>query len=316
MTAFDLLSIGEAMAEISCIESPGSPTEFEVGVAGDTYNTAVYCKRILGQRGAVAFASRVGNDALSSELLSSAKREGLDVSQIAVDPTRAIGIYSVSTDEQGERRFTYWRERSAARTLFSGGADIDLPAARISYLSGITLAILTPAARSVLLSHLSAASEAEQTLVAFDSNYRPGLWESETVARQTIDEMWQIADIALPSVDDERALFGDASEEHTISRFLDRPWTACAIKRGERGPVSPTFEHPSTMEFPAAANVVDTTAAGDSFNAGYLAGFLKGEAEFDCLQRGHNLAAQVIAGRGAILPRDEQPNLGRDAARG
>ena len=115
--------------------------------------------------------------------------------------------------------------------------------------------------------------------------------------------MWDVTDIALPSVDDEMALFGDLAEAAVIERFAGRDWDGIAIKRGMRGPVSPGLDPEAHPDFPPAARVIDTTAAGDSFNGGYLAAFLAGEGEAERLAAGHTLAARVVGAPGAILPR-------------
>jgi len=47
---------------------------------------------------------------------------------------------------------------------------------------------------------------------------------------------------------------------------------------------------------------VDTTAAGDSFNGGYLAALFSGQSQAQALRSGHDLAAQVVQHRGAIIP--------------
>ena len=116
--------------------------------------------------------------------------------------------------------------------------------------------------------------------------------------------MWQVADIALPSLDDEIALFGDADEEAAIARFAAVDWRACAIKRGARGPVSPRLARDAHPEFAPAAGVVDTTAAGDSFNGGYLAALLRGEDERRCLLAGHDIASRVVGAPGALIARN------------
>lgn len=115
MIKLDLLSIGEAMAELRPNSVIEDDTGFKVGFAGDTFNTAVYCARELGQGSSVGFFTRVGQDALSAEFIKLADREDLISSFIALDQEQLIGIYSVSTDKTGERRFSYWRENSAAR---------------------------------------------------------------------------------------------------------------------------------------------------------------------------------------------------------
>lgn len=296
----DLFAIGEVMAEIR--REPG--LGFRVGFAGDTFNTAVYCARHLGAGGRVGYCTRVGLDPLSEAFLAVAAEEDLDVSHVARDPERFIGIHTVSTDAVGERSFHYWRGNSAARRLFSSDDRMGvLPEARIVFVSGITLAILHPPARRRLMDRLRAMRERSGCLVAFDSNYRPRLWKDAETAREIIGEAWEIADVALPSIDDEMALFGDASEESVIARFGAGSWRACAVKRGVRGPISPHLAHDAHPRFRPASRVVDTTAAGDSFNGGYLAAFLRGRDERQCLLAGHEIASRVVGTAGAILPR-------------
>ena len=288
------------MAEIRREPAAG----FRVGFAGDTFNTAVYCAREFGPSARIGYCTRVGRDPLSRAFLSAARDEGIDVSQVGSDDERNIGIYAVSTDDTGERSFHYWRGDSAARRLFSSGeTPASLPPASVVYLSGITLAILDPSARGRLVAHLRGLRGRGACHVAFDSNYRPRLWEDAETARRTVGEMWRVADIALPSLDDEIALFGDADEEAVIARFAASDWRACAIKRGARGPVSPLLARDAHPEFAPAPDVVDTTAAGDSFNGGYLAALLRGEDERRCLAAGHDIASRVVGAPGALIER-------------
>ena len=177
-----------------------------------------------------------------------------------------------------------------------------MPDARIIYLSGISLAIMSPAARRRLIDYLKTRGSHEQSLIAFDSNYRPKLWESKKVAQQIIAEMWEFADIALPSIDDEMDLFDDKSEMTVIERFSSGKRVATAIKRGHRGPVSPQIPADNLPQFVQAEKVIDTTAAGDSFNGAYLATFLSGASEEECLLAGHECASHVVGVRGAIAP--------------
>ncbi len=293
----DLLAIGEVMAEIR----QGDTDAFSVGFAGDTYNTAVYCARALGGRHRVGYMTRIGTDPLSLALRAKMDGEGIEASAVVTDPDRNLGIYSVSTDDTGERSFHYWRDRSAARTLFADENDLNhLDRAPIVYLSGITLAIVSPDARHRMMDRLSALSDTQEVSVAYDSNYRPKLWESHAAAQAVTERMWTIADIALPSIDDEMALFGETGGA-VLTRFAKRQWRACAIKRGEAGPCAPHFTG-ALPAFDPAAHVVDTTAAGDSFNGAYLAALIEGRNEGDRLMAGHELARAVVGFPGAIGP--------------
>ncbi|NIZ12316.1 sugar kinase [Phaeobacter sp. HF9A] len=286
--------VGEAMVELNIAHRAQ-----QIGFAGDTLNTAIYLARNLRTATPVGFVSVVGQDPLSQAMQAFIAAEGVGTDALRQHPDRLPGIYSIATDAAGERRFDYWRDQSAARCLFEDGFD-QLSGATMIYLSGITLAILPQARRLALLDHLAA----HPAQIAFDSNYRPRLWEDRATAQAMIEAAWRITDIALPSLDDEMALFGDQDEAATLARLRGYGLRQGALKRGALGPapLDPAIEPPA---LPAASKVVDTTAAGDSFNGAYLAAVLQGETATSALRRAHDMAIKVIAHPGAILPRAE-----------
>lgn len=289
-----ILCIGEAMAEIRR-DGPG----YAVGFAGDTFNTAVYCRRSL-HGGSVGYLTRVGTDPLSEGFLAMARKEVLDVTPIHQEPAHNIGIYTVQTDDRGERSFAYWRSTSAARQLFRHPEDFAaLEKADLLYLSGITLAILSPEARLALLERLATLRKLGKR-IAFDSNYRPRLWPDAVIARQTIADAWAITDVGLPSVDDEMALFGDPDDAAVLQRLRGYGLREGALKRGATGPLALDPNVPPS-DFAPAKHVVDTTAAGDSFNGAFLAAWASGKDTATCMTAGHALARIVVAHPGAIV---------------
>ncbi len=300
--------IGEAMVELTSIGDDS--TQVNLGFAGDSLNTAIYLKRLLGAEPNVAFITRLGHDTFSTRMVSYIDSESIDTGYIERSESRLVGLYAIDTDTSGERTFSYWRNQSAARTMFQdddGGLCFDtLGGFDVLYLSAITLAILPAAVRADLLRHLDALRQ-HGAIVAFDSNYRPALWESQEQARLCVADAWRITDIALPSLDDEMALFGDNDEACARARLHSYGITRGALKRGACGPVSldPGAENASFTVPESAIDVIDTTAAGDSFNAGYLANVLAGCSDTDAMQAGHNLAARVIGHRGAIIPTEQ-----------
>lgn len=289
-----ILCIGEAMAEI---RSDGP--NFAVGFAGDTFNTAVYCRRSLGA-GSVAYLTRIGTDPLSDGFIALAEHEALDTSAIRRETAHNIGIYTVQTDAEGERSFAYWRASSAARQLFQQPEDFaPLETADIIYLSGITLAILAPDARAALLDRLAQLRQSGKR-IAFDSNYRPKLWPDVTTARRVIGQAWGLTDLALPSVDDEMALFGDADAAGVVQRLRNLGLHQGALKRGALGPIA--LEPDVTLPvFAPAKRVLDTTAAGDSFNGAFLAAWVGGADVNGCMVAGHDMARIVVSLPGAIV---------------
>lgn len=290
-----IAAIGEAMIELSMDGENAA-----VRVAGDTLNTAIYLKRCAPEL-QVDYVTRVGTDAFSDRILAAMAAEELGTHQVERDPNGTPGLYAITTDGAGERSFTYWRDTSAARMVFATASGPDFSALEnydVIYLSAITLAILPASTRAALIRWLQAFRRTGGR-VAFDSNYRPKLWGDVDAARAAMTAMWVLCDIALPSVDDEMELTGETAED-VAARFLSMKRTG-ALKRGEAGPLC--LETGSAERFPAADRVVDTTAAGDSFNGAYLAGVLTGAPQDVALRSGHDLAAEVIGHRGAILPR-------------
>lgn len=268
----------------------------QLGVAGDTYNTAVY----LARAGvSVDYVTVLGSDGFSDRIVADAQGHGVGTGCIERRTDKMPGLYAIETDDAGERSFTYWRGDSAARRLFAPEAQMDLDVLNqfdLVFLSGISLAILPSETRERLF-HALDGYRARGGLVGYDSNHRPALWDSGAQARAVNNAMWARCDIALPSVDDERLIHGDRGESGVLQRIAGMNG---ALKRGPEGPLG-LPDHPGGV-FPPAGRVVDTTAAGDSFNAGYLAAIARGEDQKAALEAGHALAAHVIGHPGAIVP--------------
>ncbi len=289
--------VGEVMIELIA----GDGNAAELNVAGDTYNAAAYLKRLAPELD-VAYVTVLGSDSFSDRIVRDMEARGICATAVTRHPTRMPGLYAIETDADGERRFAYWRSSSAARTMFDGDgrdpADV-LAGHGLVLLSGISLAILSSAARDRLRDALE-GFRADGGLVAFDSNYRPHLWNDPGLARAETERFWRCTDIALPSVDDEMALYGDTDGGEVAARL--RSWGVLrgAMKRGKAGPAD-LGPQGRALDAGTARKVVDTTAAGDSFNAGYLAATAAGRPSVEAMEAGHALALKVIGKRGAIV---------------
>lgn len=282
--------IGEAMIELSMSEPP------RVGVAGDTLNAAIYLKR-AAPFVQVDYITRLGTDPFSQQIRDFIASHDIGVDRIETSETRIPGLYAITTDN-GERSFTYWRGQSAAREMFQTGDAPDFSSLRgydVVYISAITLAILPSWMRKALLDHLR-----NGPMLAFDSNYRPRLWSSRAEARDCITQWWKAAQIVLPSLDDEMALM-EETEQAVTNRFLNMG-TEGALKRGAKGPLSLGPAFVPEQDYPPARKVVDTTAAGDSFNGAYLGALFTGRTQAEALAAGHACAAHVVGHPGAIVP--------------
>ena len=294
-----LVSVGECMVELSPADAPGL---FRMGYAGDSFNTAWYARRLLPADWRVGYASCVGRDAASDAMLAFMEAAGIDTEAVSRVEDRTVGLYLIAL-EDGERSFSYWRGQSAARRLADDPARLDraLQGAGVAFFSGITLAILPPEGRERLCAALRRAREGG-TLVAFDTNMRPRLWSGADEMRAGLVAGAAVADLVLPSFDEEEAAFGDASPEETIARYREGGASLVAVKNGAR-PLHAwsAAEGGLRLDPVPVAEVVDSTAAGDSFDAGLLAALVQGVSLEEAARRAMALAAQVVRAPGALV---------------
>jgi len=305
-------TIGECMIELRHTDAQ----TLKIGFGGDTLNTAVYLARIGAGAGIrVDYVTALGDDPYSHAMVAGWRAEGVGTSLVARLPGRLPGLYIIRTNAQGERSFTYFRSAAAARDLLRDGRDAGLTASLAGfacvYLSGITLSILDEPQRQLLVAMLDRL-RAGGTRVAFDGNYRPAGWPDPEAARRWTMEVLRRSDIALPTLDDEQRLFGDRDAEGCAVRLHAAGVPEVVIKLGAEGSKVSSREGGSIASVPPAAvgKVVDTTAAGDSFNASYLAARLLGRDASAAAAIGNRLAAAKVQHPGAIMPRHAMPDLG------
>ncbi|MER8913342.1 sugar kinase [Mesorhizobium sp. M0761] len=296
MAADGVASIGECMLELSGQAGPN----WRMGFAGDTFNTLWALHALSGERPAT-YVSAFGDDPFSQGQISFFAENGIGIGASPVIPGARPGLYAI-TLTGAERAFTYWRSDAAARRLASDPAVLakSLENQALVYFSGITLAILDAAARKTLLAEVAKA-RAAGSLVAFDPNYRPRLWQSREEAQAAILDALAVADIALPTFPDEQMLFGDSAPQATAERF-GKLVGEVVVKNGEEPALIATGGALQPVPAQHVATPVDTTGAGDSFNGGYLAARLAGHAPADAVQRAHRVAAAVVQVRGALAP--------------
>jgi 2-dehydro-3-deoxygluconokinase len=287
----------------------GGGGAFDSGFGGDTLNTAIYLAR-LGVT--VDYVTALGDDSFSDAMQSAWLAEGVGVGHVLRVPGRLPGLYMIETDPAGERRFLYWRDRAPARDLFAlpdspalidALADYDL-----LYLSGISLAIWGVEGRAVLFALLDRLRR-RGGRVAFDTNWRPRLWPDRETAREVYRQMLHRTDIVLAGLGELTELFGDAGASDVIRRMRAAAVPEIVVKLDPPGCIVWRTDHQICVPAERGIVVMDTTAAGDSFSAGYLAARLDGRSPEQAARRGHRLAGTVIQHRGAIIPREAMPTM-------
>lgn len=291
-----IVLVGEAMLELA-----RKGGDWQLGYGGDTLNTAIH----LARKGHdTAYFTAIGIDPLSQDLKSQWAAEGLNTALVLEHPSRNTGLYAISTDAQGERSFTYWRETSAAREMFNlpaaSSALESIATANLLAFSLITLAILPPAARSKLL-NLAQMVRSKGGQVAFDGNYRPRLWSNADEAAAARDAAIACATIGLPTLEDETAISGESDPAAVSAHWQSLGCTETIVKLGSEGCSLPDG---SVIAPDAVLEPVDTSGAGDAFNGGYLAARMNGADIADAARAGHALAGWTIMRPGAIPAKD------------
>jgi len=296
-----VVAIGEVMIELA----RGGDSRFGMACGGDTFNTAVYLARAGIE---VAYATALGDDPYSDGIVAMAAAEGVKTDLMLRVPGRLPGLYMIETDAKGERRFRYWRSEAPARELFElpdwNRIAESMMAARLIYFSGVTLSLYSNNGIGRLLAIVEMARQ-QGAKVAFDGNFRPHGWKGDLPrTRSVFMEALKRVDIALPAFDDEAVLWGDPSPEATVERLQAFGIGEIVVKNGPQSALVAAGGRQEHIPVPEVVEPVDTTAAGDSFNAGYIAARLSGENPVAAAAAGHRLAAQKVRHRGAIMPRN------------
>ncbi|MBD9645860.1 MULTISPECIES: sugar kinase [Pantoea] len=308
MTQKKIAIIGECMIELS-----EKGENIKRGFGGDTLNTAVYLARQSDKQLRVDYVTALGTDSFSDQMIAAWQQENVETALVQRLDNKMPGLYFIETDDHGERTFWYWRNDAAAR-FWLDSAQADAICQQLAhydylYLSGISLAILPATSREKLMTLLSACRQ-NGGKVIFDNNYRPRLWADKASAQQAYAEMLRHTDMAFLTLDDEDLLWGEQPLDAVIARTRAAGVQEIAIKRGADSCLVAVGDEPlrevAAIKL-AKEKVIDTTAAGDSFSAGYLAVRLAGGSAEDAAARGHLTASTVIQYRGAIIPLSAMP---------
>ncbi|MDB0065357.1 sugar kinase [Oceanospirillaceae bacterium] len=310
MTRRTIACIGECMIEM-CKKSD---VQYEMAFAGDTANTAIYLSRLLNSsHSSVDYVTALGNDPYSTQIYNFLNSENVCTTQIRRLDGEMPGIYFIETDNEGERSFYYYRSAAAAKKMFEGDRG-EILLSNLSnyewlYLSGISLSILDTNSLSKLIMALKKARD-KGTKIVFDGNFRPAGWDSVKVAHRVFSQLLSVSYVALMTFADEKAVFGDTSPKTTVDRLRSHDVEEGAIKLGDKGCL--VFDHLGEEFLPISSKItmpVDTTAAGDSFNAGFLFSRMTGASIVEAGQYGNKLAGKVIQFQGAIVPKKDFLNF-------
>ena len=291
----NIVCMGEAMAEFTLVERQKGEALYIRGLGGDTSNCAISAAR---QGADVAYLSSVGNDQFGDMAMDMWSKEGIDVSNISINPGSPTGIYFIEPAPEG-RNFTYYRKGSAASEMtLTSDARALLSGEVILHLSAISQAISVTAKES----SFDAIDLVKQNggMLSYDTNLRLNLWGLEE-ARSVINKTAAQADILLPSLDEAQILTGLHDKEDVIRFFLKFEPEILALKCGNEG-ATIIFEGKAEHIPALNVNAIDTSGAGDTFAGAFLARMVQGDSPFEAARFAVAAAGISVQGYGAVSP--------------
>lgn len=312
---FKFTAIGECMVEMV----PADNGLYAMRYAGDSFNTSQYLAWLDDKNDfTVSYLTSLGADKFGRKMLKAWEDNQINTDYVLTNSTKNTGLYFADTDENGNRDYTFFRSDSAAKYLFQHD-DIDqtldrvLNTSDILYVSLISMAILNNENKKKLIAFFERAhSKGIKTVL--DTNYRESLWASKQETVNWHNKLLPFIHTALPTFDENQILFGDKTPKDTIDRLRQAGVKEVIVKNGKDGAY--IFGNGQEIFVPAISNVkvVDTTAAGDSFNAGFLYAKTLGQSVETCAKLGHSLASKVIQHKGALISKSDVAKLSNFAS--
>ncbi len=250
-----------------------------------------------GANAALAFAEAgkqvrligcVGEDHLGSWLVEELAPFGLD-GDIVILPAHSTGLTVACEAPERDRTFLTFL---GVNTAWDATMIPDDAAAGESLL--VCDYFCAPALRGAPTLALLSAARAQGTRTFFDTAWDPGGWQAP--AREEVLELLPYVDVFLPNESEAHAIAGDCdTPEEAAHRLAQISGGWVVVKLGVRGCFA---VGPGASELRAPAQqvaVVDSTGAGDAFNAGLIAALGDGHSWPQALRAGAALAAEILA---------------------
>ncbi len=293
----EVIALGESLIQFNAVTR--GPLRhvvyFEKHVAGAETTVSV-CVRRQGLRSGLI--TRVGDDEFGKCIINWVRGEGVDISQIRVDPEAPTGIYFVQRGFPipSKSRMIYYRKGSAASRLSPSDIDPEyIGGAKLFHTTGITPALSDTALESTRKAVETAV--AKGVLISFDTNIRPVLWKSMEKAVDTLLPIISKVDILFTDPTDASILLGVKDIEEVLKGFLRMGVDTVVLKLGERGALAATAsERASANALPVY--VEDPIGAGDAFAGTFITSRLKGRSLSESLTRAVIAGSLVVTVRG------------------
>ena len=286
----NVLCIGDVMLDVIARinVSPqkinfGSDTASRISTSsgGAAGNVAAWLTRTDARS---TIVSHVGDDPAGAAIVAEFDALGVSHGDLVI-PGETSGVVVVLVDSSGER--TMFPDKGANSRLTVTDLP-DLGAFQAVYISGY--ALLNPLARDGVLAMITKI-KADGLPIYFDP---ASVGAMKDVADKELHNWFSMMDVLFLNEEESIYLTGSVDIERALNYLLDFSQVV-VIKRGSAGAIAKARGFDSISLPALATTVVDTTGAGDSFAAGFIASYSKNHDLTAALQAGGELAAGCVA---------------------
>jgi 2-dehydro-3-deoxygluconokinase len=278
---YDIVTFGESMIRLTPpnFQRLEQTHAFEVGISGAELNTATGLAR-LGMR--TTWVSRLVDSPMGRMIANRAREQNVDTSNILWAKEGRVGLYYYEMGASTRAsQVIYDRANSAISQLKPGDVDwaTILKGARAFHISGITPALSASCAEAS--KEAVAAAKGAGCVVSLDINYRTRLWSKEA-ARECITGL--LKDVT--TLDEASAVLGLEGSAEEVAREIVGQWKVPVVAITLRE--APSVLHNIWRSLALAdgkiytgrsidLELIDRMGSGDSYDAGFLYGYLTGD---------------------------------------
>src|SRR5581483_4702323 len=306
----DLIAIGRSSVDLYGQQIGGrleDMASFAKFLGGSPTNTVTGAARLGLKTGLV---TRVGADHMGRFVSEQLTREGVDISGVIADPDRLTALVVLGIRDRNTFPLIFYRENCADMAL----CETDLDRGWIESAGAILINGTHLSKPGVFAASMQAATwlKAAGGRVIFDVDYRPVLWglaakdmgEQRFVAHENVSrklqEVLRLCDLVVGTEEEIHILGGSADTLESLRAIRSKTRALLICKRGAEGCMAFPAEIPQRLDaaitvrgFPV--EVYNVLGAGDAFMAGFLRGWLRGEALERCCQWANACGAIVVS---------------------
>jgi 2-dehydro-3-deoxygluconokinase len=292
-----ICSIGECMIEITNTYN----NNFQQSFAGDTLN---FCSYLNKKNFNVDYLSSVGKSEINKDFFNLLKSKKISKKLIHIHPHNETGLYLIKNDKNGEKNFYYWRDNSAAKNYLNElnykKLEIILKKYHYIYFSGITLSIISKNKQKDFCNLIKKLKEYNVKII-FDLNIRIKRWPNKKHLNASINLFLPFIDILFSTGEDIKnwknndnlSFFNKLIKSNKINHAIFRKNASLnyAILNDQIYKITNKVHK----------MIVDSSGAGDGYNAAYISEFLTSGDVYRSLQASHLLGSKIVMKKGAII---------------